>query len=206
MESYLADFFSISIKLLALTTSPAVLTAFLSGTKSHTPARKKATAIRTGAAVFSIALILYLFGDTIFNLFGFTLDAFRIGSGCLLFMTAVALMNEKPQSSSIAVNTDEDEGDISVVPLAIPICMGPASIGTVMVLGASATSTPERLVGAAAMLTVATLITLALFTADKIERMLGKTGMVVLSKLTGLLLSAIAAQVVFTGIRNFMLP
>lgn len=206
MDFNAAEFVSTTVKLLALTTPPAVLSAFLSGTKNYAPERKRKTAIRTGMAVFTIALVLYLFGDSIFSLFGFTLDAFRIGSGCLLFMTAVTLMNEKPQPPTAAQAPPSDDEDISVVPLAIPICMGPASIGTVMVLGASATTTTERLAGAAAMLVVAIIITLTLLAADKVERVLRKTGIAVLSKLTGLLLAAIAAQVVFTGIRHFMIP
>lgn len=205
MEVLLSEFISTTVKLLALTTPPAVLSAFLSSTKSYTHARKRKTALRTGTAVFVIALVLYLYGESIFGLFGFTLDAFRIGSGCLLFITAMSLLNEKPAAPASEKHVGEEESeDISVVPLAIPICMGPASIGTVMVLGASVTTTTERVLGATAMLVVAVIITLTLLAADKIEKVLRRTGLAVLSKLTGLLLSAIAAQVVCTGIKNFM--
>ena len=196
-----SDFISTTVQLLALTTPPAVLSAYLGGTRHYSRERKRATALRTGMAVFIIALTLFLFGESIFSLFGFTLDAFRIGSGCLLFLTAVALMNDKGGSST---SPDKDVEDISVVPLAIPICMGPASIGTVMVLGAAATTTEERLQGAAAMFVVAAIITLTLLAADKVEKVLRRTGLAVLSKLTGLLLAAIAAQVVCMGIKNFM--
>lgn len=204
MDSHLSEFISITVKLLALTTPPAVLSAFLSSTRSYTLARKRKTALRTGMAVFVIALVLYLYGESIFSLFGFTLDAFRIGSGCLLFLTAMSLLNEKPAPPAAEKRVEEESEDISVVPLAIPICMGPASIGTVMVLGASVSSTSERVVGAAAMLVVAVIITITLLSADKVEKVLRRTGLAVLSKLTGLLLSAIAAQVVCTGIKNFM--
>lgn len=92
MELIFAELFSTVIKLFALLTPPAVLSAFLGGTQNYGSRRKRRTALRTGAAVFIIGSVLYFFGDSIFSTFGFTLDAFRIGSGILLF-TAVAIMS-----------------------------------------------------------------------------------------------------------------
>ena len=197
MDYSIGDFFSSVIKLFALLTPPAALSAFLSGTQTYGGRRKRRTALRTGTAVFIVGTVLYFFGESLFSVFGFTLDAFRIGAGALLFLTSVALMGEQRES-----HTPED---ISVVPLAIPICMGPASIGTLMVLGASAHSMTERIIGSAALFVASALITLMLLMANHVQRILGKTGLAVLSKLTGLLLAAIAAQVVFTGVKNFLI-
>lgn len=115
-------------------TPPAVLSAFISGTKGFDKKQKSTVAAKTSAAIFVIGVTLFLFGSNLFSLFGFTLDAFRIGSGVLLFLTAVSLMNDDGKDA-----LSGKEGDISVVPLAIPLGMGPASIGAVMVMGASAT-------------------------------------------------------------------
>ena len=199
MDSLLSEFFSTALKLFALMTPPAVLSAFLSGTKTYDAKRKKSTAVHTGVAVFIIGLVLYFFGETIFGIFGFTLDAFRIGSGVLLFLTAISLMNETRDHPSMPV-----DADISVVPLAIPLCMGPASIGTVMVMGASAATLQQRLIGAAALLAASVGILILLVMAESVEKVLHKTGIAVLSKLTGLLLAAIAAQVIFTGVHSFL--
>ena len=117
----------------------------------------------------------------------------------LLFLTAVSLMNETTDHPSMPV-----DADISVVPLAIPLCMGPASIGTVMVMGASASTPQERLIGAAALLVASGGVLLLLLMAESVEKVLHRTGIAVLSKLTGLLLAAIAAQVIFTGIQSFL--
>ena len=132
-------------------------------------------------------------------MFGFTLDAFRIGAGALLFLAGVSLMNETPDRPF----TSEKE-DISVVPLAIPLCMGPASIGTVMIIGASAVDFTEKLMGALSLFIASCGILATLLLADKIEKLLSPTGIAVLAKLTGLLLAAIAAQVVFTGMQAFI--
>lgn len=110
---------SMSIKLYALMTPPAVLSAFISGTRSLDREQKALTACKTSVAIFIIGTFLFLFGSHLFTLFGFTLDAFRIGVGLLLFLTAISLMNDdctQPRT--------RQEGDISVVPLAIPLGHG----------------------------------------------------------------------------------
>lgn len=201
-ESLFSELFSTVIKLFALLTPPAVLSAFLSGTQTYGSRRKRRTAIRTGSAVFIIGSVLYFFGESIFAIFGFTLDAFRIGSGILLFLNAASLMNP-PDETHTPQNAEED---ISIVPLALPICLGPASIGTLMIIGATADTLAAKMTGFASLFIAALLITIMLLVADHMQRILGHTGLAVLAKLTGLLLSAIAAQVVFTGIRNFMMP
>ena len=178
MELIFAELFSTVIKLFALLTPPAVLSAFLGGTQNYGSRRKRRTALRTGAAVFII------------------------GSGILLFLTAVAIMSP-PAEAHTPEHADED---ISIVPLALPICLGPASIGTLMVLGASADTLASRLLGFFSLFIASALITLMLLAADHVQRILGRTGLAVLAKLTGLLLAAIAAQVVFTGIKNFLIP
>ena len=199
MDLHLSFFFGNTIKLFALMTPPAVLSAFLSGTRHYDAARKRYTARRTAYAVFIIGIVLYFLGEQIFSLFGFTLDAFRIGAGALLFLAGVSLMNETPDRPF----TSEKE-DISVVPLAIPLCMGPASIGTVMIIGASAADLTEKLMGALSLFIASCGILTTLLLADKIEKILGPTGIAVLAKLTGLLLAAIAAQVIFTGMQAFI--
>ncbi|MDR2820358.1 MAG: MarC family protein [Desulfovibrio sp.] len=196
---HIQNLFSEAFKLFALMTPPAVLSAFLSASKNYTSARKKAAARKTAVAVFIIGAVLYFFGNSIFSVFGFTLDAFRIGAGSLLFLTAVSLMNET--AGQPVFLPDED---ISVVPLAIPLCMGPASIGTVMVMGASACDAEQMFTGALALLAASLGIYATLHFSEAIKRVLGHTGIVVLSKLTGLLLAAIAAQVVFTGVKSFL--
>ena len=80
MDYSIGDFFSSVIKLFALLTPPAALSAFLSGTQTYGGRRKRRTALRTGTAVFIVGTVLYFFGESLFSVFGFTLDAFRIGA------------------------------------------------------------------------------------------------------------------------------
>lgn len=193
------DLLGNSVKLYALMTPPAVLGAFLAATKNYDARRKRAVALKTSLAIFSLGSILYVCGSHIFEFFGFTLDAFRIGSSVLLLLTAVGLMEDDGQARDI-----ESDGDISIVPLAIPLGMGPASIGALMVMGAAAESGHHLLAGILALLLASLAMYALLRMADLAGRALHATGIAVLSKLTGLLLAAIAAQVMFTGVAGFL--
>lgn len=199
METIIEAIIGNSVKLFALMTPPAILSAFLGYTRVYTARQKHKTALKTAIAIFIIGVTLYVWGSSIFELFGFTLDAFRIGSGVLLMLTAISLMRDDGEQEHEPV-----EGDISIVPLAIPLGMGPASIGAVMVMGASAKSNRELAIGVFALFLAAFGIFLTLRMSDIIAKALHTTGIAVLSKLTGLLLAAISAQVVFTGITGFL--
>ncbi len=189
----------LAIKLYALMTPPAVLSAFISHMRGHSKREKYQVACKASLAIFLVGEVLFIFGSHLFALFGFTLDAFRIGVGLLLFLTAISLMNDDETAPPV-----RHGADISVVPLAIPLGMGPSAIGTVMVLGAQSTGTQDMLVGTFCLLLASIWMAALLCVADPVQRLIGRTGIAVMAKLTALLLSAIAAQVIFTGIRGFL--
>lgn len=199
MEIPLSEIIGNSIKLYALMTPPAVLSAFLGQTRGFDEKVKHSIALKTSVAIFLIGFVLYVWGANLFELFGFTLDAFRIGSGVLLMLTAISLMNDDGQTEQL-----KTRGDISVVPLAIPLGMGPASIGAVMVMGATAETATQIVFGVFSLFLAALGMYILLRLADVARRVLHATGIAILAKLTGLLLAAIAAQVIFTGIAGFL--
>lgn len=192
-------FISLYIKLFFLLTPFFVLTVFLSMTEDMAVGAQRKMAVRTTLAVLVISLILYYAGNPIFSTLGITLDGFRIGAGSLLFLSAVSLVSGKRSAPEA-----EDDSDPSVVPLAIPITVGPATIGTLLILGASMKATSEHLLGAAALSAAGLTVGGLLFAGPAVKRLIGRTGLSVLTKITGLVLSAMAAQIVFTGVRNFL--
>jgi multiple antibiotic resistance protein len=170
---------------------------FLAMTDHSTEKERIFLALKTTLAVLVISLVLLFFGNPIFNVFGITVDAFRIGAGALLFLSAVSLIGGKK------TNVDPND-DFTVVPLAIPTIVGPATIGTVMVMGTELQSPEEKFIGGSAVLVAAILVGLVLVVSSYIERAIKKRGITILSKLTGLILAALAAQMMFTGIRGFL--
>lgn len=191
-------FLQIYVKLYFLLTPFFVLTMFLALTRGQSAAEQKKKALRVTAAVIVISLTLYHFGNLIFAVFGITLDAFRIGAGALLFLSGVDLVRGEAGSEA-----PQSEGDVAVVPLAVPITVGPATVGALLVMGAQQ-PTLEKLVGSAALLAAVLSVGAMLYAAAFLERLLGRQGLVILSKLTGLVLAALAAQIVFTGIQGFL--
>jgi len=192
-------FVSLFIKLFFLLTPFFVISVFLSLTEDMTVVEQRKLAVRTIISVLIIGLTLYFVGNPLFSTLGITLDGFRVGAGALLFLSAVSLVSGKKQRPE-----PQDDSDIAVVPLAIPITLGPASIGTLLILGAELTTTERKLTGAAALVCACLCVGGLLFIAESIKKLLGKMGLNVMTKITGLILSAMAAQIIFDGIRNFL--
>ncbi|PKL18204.1 MAG: hypothetical protein CVV49_07045 [Spirochaetae bacterium HGW-Spirochaetae-5] len=178
------------IKFFFLLTPFFALTMFLTMTDGmDNPARKK-LAVKITISVYISCLILFLFGSEIFSIFGITIDAFRIGTGSLLFITAVGLVHSK--AAQAAVYNFED--DIAVVPLAIPIIVGPATIGAILVMGVEIETFKLKVIGLSALFTSIFFVGTMLYLASYLEHVLKKKGLIIISKITGLILSALAAQ------------
>lgn len=156
---------------------------------------KRSLAIKVTLAVLFISLVLFFAGQGIFNVVGVTIDSFRVGAGILLFLSAVTLV----QGELRATNTDRD---VAVVPLAVPIIVGPATTGAILIMGAEIQGGIQRLQALGAMALAIFSIGLILLSAAWIEKLVRPRGIVILSKLTGLFLAALASQMVLEGIRH----
>jgi len=192
---------SIWIKFIFLFAPFFVVSMFLSLTRTDTIKARRSIANRSVFAALCISLILLFFGSQLFTVLGITLDSFRIGAGILLFLSAVSLVRDGVRAN--AEVPQEQRDDISVVPLAIPTIIGPASIGAILVYGAELQGI-EILFGVAGLLLALVFLLVCLHMASWLEKILGRTGLNVLSKITGLILAAMASQIVLTGIHGFI--
>lgn len=194
------------LRFIFLLTPFFVLSMFLSMTQNWETAQKRRLAIRIGMAAFLICTILLFFGKFIFQAFGITLDAFRIGGGSLLFLSAVGLVNSNvtDKKETIAADPNASISNIAVVPLAIPVTVGPGTIGAMLVIGAESKNIMEQVVSLGAVFGAMLILTTMLYAAAWVEKKLGRHVIVILSKLTGLILAAMAAQMIFTGIRSYL--
>lgn len=193
------DFISIWLKFFFLFTPFSALSMFLTLTNGYSRTQRNKVCWQVAGAVAVICFILYFFGRVIFSVFGITIDAFRVGAGSLLFISAVGLV----QAKSKAPDTTDDQ-DIAVVPLAIPIIVGPATIGTLLVMGVDKTGTIQAVQGYMALLTAVVSIWGLLRLGSSVERWLGRRGITILSKISGLILAALAAQMILTGVHQFL--
>ncbi len=186
------------LKLVFIMTPFFVLSSFITKTSDMSRKEKKSTAIKVTISVLISCFSMFFFGKYIFELFGITLDAFRIGAGSILFLSAISLIN-----GSRRINPQDLENDIAVVPLAIPITVGPGVIGVLMVMGAEPRNTVQLLEFSAALTGATLTIGAILLSSSWLQQFISERALAVMQKITGLFVSAIAAQIVFTGVQGF---
>ena len=173
---------------------------------------KQRAKIITRAIVISAIIIAFfaLVGRIVLDRLGISLYAFNMAGGVLLFLVAVDMLFGRP-SGTRETKTEEEEAmtreDISVFPLAIPMIAGPGTIATTILYVNLATATGNPI----SILAVAAAIVSALFLAWLVMRssywiihLIGRTGILVLSRILGILLAALALQFVFNGILEFI--
>ena len=196
------DFIGLVIRLFVLLSPFCTLSLFISCSGDLNAREQRGFAIRIAVAIWIICVLFYLFGQAIFGFLGITLDAFRVGAGVVLFLNGLDLVRGSgiPKAKMCAGG-----GDMAVVPMAIPYTVGPATIGVLLLMGANITGgMTQRLTELVAITVVGVLVGLLLTFARQLELVLKEKGLSILGKLTGMYLVALAAQIVFDGIRGLM--
>lgn len=195
-----SEFFAVFVKFFFILTPFFIIAVFLAMTENETVEVRHALAVRITIAVVIISLILFFAGMTIFTTLGITVDAFRIGAGALLFLSGVSLVNGKLELPA----AKRSIMDLAVVPLAIPITLGPGSVGALVVMSTETTSLTARLLTALAIMAASLAVGVLLYLSAEIKRLIGRSGISMLSKLTGLILAALSSHMMFTGIAAYL--
>jgi len=182
-----------------------VVPFFIHFTQSFGPEQRRRTIRVTALAVFAVIAISALAGLRIIEFFGISIASFRVGGGILLLMSALQMLNAQPVASQAS---DADEGaqkadagaSIAVVPLAIPLLAGPGTISTVVIYAERTVHWWQLgvLVGYGVVIGAATFV--ALSAAGRIAALLGPTGINVMTRLMGLILSALAVEIMADGL------
>lgn len=197
----ISNFIGLIIKLFLLLTPFFILSLFIATTEGMETRARKRLALRVGMAVTVISLIIFLYGSMLFDYLGITLDAFRIGCGLVLMLSGIDLVRDSgtPKARELA-----DGDDPAVVPLAIPCTVGPGTIGALLVMGTKAASAKERIFDCVAIVLACIGVGLMLYYSHGVSKVLKDRGVKILSKLTGMYLVALAAQIMADGIRGFL--
>jgi multiple antibiotic resistance protein len=190
------------LKLFFMMTPFFVLSVFLILGKSLNSSEKKKIILKFSITVLVISLVFLIFGQYIFSLFGITLDAFKIGAGTVLFLSALEMIKG---GTEVPEGSNKRGVDFAIVPLAIPVTVGPGMIGILMVIGAELDCLADTIVVVLALIAAVVSVAVVLLFSNKIQRLLGQQGLEVLPKITGLFVSAIGAQIVFSGIHGFFI-
>ena len=191
-------FLMLTLHILILLNPSAVLSTFLALTAEESEKNKRRIVLRSSLAIILTGTILYFSGTVIFKVFGINIDVFRIGGGVILMVCAIKLVLGENSKK-----TENPAGDIAVVPLAIPMAVGPGTSAGLIVIGMDKKTLPLICFNLGAIILASSLLSLLLLAGTKAERTMGKNGLAIITKLTGLFLSAIAAGMILQGIKNF---
>jgi len=171
---------------------------------------KRRMAVR-GTVLSAVILVPFIFvGQFLLHALGITVDAFRIAGGTFLFLLSIDMVFARQSGlrSTTESETEEAEhrADISVFPLAIPLLAGPGAITTLLLMVAEYSEQPEMISIVILILFAVLLIAfVALIFAARLVKLLGQTGANVISRVLGILLSALAVQYILDGLRSTFL-
>lgn len=181
---------------------------FVALTQGVSKQRRRSVALRSVGTAAVLLTLFGLLGETVLGFIGISMDAFRIAGGALLFLTALDMLfdrrSKRRGDQAAEATNDEDFDDPSVFPLATPLIAGPGSIATIILLVGHSEGT-IGLIGILFTMFAVLACALALFfTASTFERVLGPTGINVVTRLLGMLLGALAIQFILDGIQGFI--
>lgn len=186
---------------------PRLAPIFIGLSVGLTPAEKRTAAI--GAAVISLSLLLAfaVLGNALLGALGISLSAFRTAGGLLLFVidyNMVFAKDEESRSKLQAAAKHDAIQNIAIFPLAIPIIAGPGAISATIILGSKAHNLFEHIALLVVVaIAVGTCLTVMLL-ANRIDRFLGETGRIIVSRLFGMILAALAMEFVVDGVMSLV--
>ncbi|SDB92413.1 MarC family protein [Shouchella lonarensis] len=178
---------------------------FLGLAGDQTNMERRKTVLKAVLVAFVILTIFLLLGQFVFKLFGITIDALRIAGGIILFGIGYHLVLAKRTSSHSLHDKEqsegEDKGDISISPLGTPLIAGPGTIAAVMSLTSSQNNRWMHVGVTFFAFTAVLFITfIVLMLANWIQGKIGHTGLAVITRLMGLILTAIAIEMIVLGV------
>jgi multiple antibiotic resistance protein len=193
------------IALLAIVNPVGVVPFFIHFTQGFTSEQRRRTIRVAAFTAFLVIALSALAGLKIIEFFGISLASFQVGGGTLLLISALSMLNAQPAESKPNDVTEGQEkldagASIAVVPLTIPLLTGPATIST-MVIYAEKTRRLWELGVLVGYGIVIGLITYLVFSASgRIAKVLGRTGINVMTRLMGLILAAMAVELLADGL------
>ena len=195
------------VTLLAIVNPLAIVPFFIHYTQGFSTAQRQRTILISSFSAFLVIAISALLGLKILDFFSISLASFQVGGGMLLLISSMNMLNAQPAEAKAHTHEMEDGAEkaamgasIAVVPLTIPLLTGPATMSTVVIYAQKAQTALQlgTLVVYGVVIGLATALCFAL--AEPIARVLGKTGINVMTRLMGLILAALAVEVMADGL------
>ncbi len=201
----LALFLKTFFAFLAVMDPIGAMPVFIGMTGANSERERRSMVMRAGIAAFVVLLFFGLTQMWLFRFFGFTMGAFRVAGGLLLFLIAFDMLSAHLTGARQS-EEEEAEGaekaDISITPLAVPLLAGPATIASVMLAFGQARRPLDYIMVGSALVLVCVASWGILRASTRLTKLLGTTGIKVVSRMMGLILAAMAIQFVAEGLRD----
>ena len=193
------------IALLAIVNPIGVIPFFIHFTQGFSSEQRRRTIQVAAVSAFAVIAVSALAGLRIIEFFGITLASFQVGGGMLILVSSLQMLNAQPaesRSADLVEGGDKaDAGDsIAIVPLTIPLLTGPATISTVVIYAEKTRHWWQLAVLVGYGLVIGLSVWIAFSLSGRIAKMLGKTGINVMTRLMGLILAALAVEVMSDGL------
>lgn len=194
--------------LLAIINPLSAAPMYLALTEGYTPEHRARTLRSAILTAFTVLVVFALVGGTIFQLFGITIHAFRIAGGVIFFGIGMDMLQAKRARGKV---TEEEEAEgmgrenVGVTPLGLPMITGPGAITTVMVLMTEARTPTRGAIVFGAVIVVLAIAWAVLSASPRLVRFFGQTGLNVMTRIMGLLVTVIAVQFIVDGIRPILI-
>lgn len=192
----------------------SALPVYLDLTKQYDKAERRKVAQIASFAVFVTIAVFALSGNFILKLFGISTGAFQVGGGILVFLIAISMMSGGDNMAKPTIGDGEHHEisiqkidhtklvSTSVVPIAIPMMIGPGGISTVVIYTSSANMLLDKALVIIAGAVISLICLISLLAANKISKLLGETGLTILNRVMGMLLAAVAVEIVVAGLKS----
>lgn len=181
---------------------PGLVPLFIALTRGMPSERRRAMALRACVIAAFLLTLFGIAGESILGFVGISMPAFRIAGGILLFLTALDMLFERRTQRREGQTADPDH-DPSVFPLATPLIAGPGAIASMILLIGQGGGDWAATFAVLGLMWVMMLVTfLFLLASPPLERLLGRTGTIVITRLLGMLLAALSVQFVIDGVQQ----
>lgn len=204
------EIIKIILAFVVLINPSAALAMFVNLTNGYELPDKRRMAIIASATVFLTVAFFALFGEAMLRGLGISLGSFRVAGGILLFIIALGMMSDgnnpaKPNEGEATPPKPKNPSSLTgtaVVPLAIPMMIGPGGISTVIIYSSQVKSVMQMTFIIIAGLCISIFCYVSLMAAGRISKILGETGLNVINRIMGIILAALAVEIVVAGLRT----
>ncbi|MEM7464793.1 MAG: MarC family protein [Pseudomonadota bacterium] len=175
---------------------------FLDLTQDFTVQQRRRTAFVGAFTVFVAATIATLIGEEILRFFGIDVPAFQIAGGIIVLGIGLSMLNDSPSKGDAkAIENKSSRGSsVAVVPLSIPLTIGPGAFATVILFSHQLSDGSEIMTMVPVIVLISLIIWVALLFAGPIAKKLGTTGISVVSRIMAIILAAVAVEMMISGI------